>query len=96
MFGTFTGYLTDFFKIDLNLFVYQQVQTMYRPKLIRSTNGSDNDRALAAYVASIADVELNIQYRKSIALSTLILHTSPCLIAFNLLKQAFHKLKPFP
>jgi hypothetical protein len=60
----------------------------FRPQLIRSTNGSDNDRALdESYVTYTSN------YHKNIALCTIFLHTSPFLTAFNLLKNAFAKLK---
>ena len=63
-----------------------------RPQLIRLTNGSDNERALDELNHSTPTSEL-IKYKKNVALSTIILHTSPFWTSFKLLKQAFAKFK---
>ena len=62
---------------------------MFRPQLIRSTNGLYNELALDANIANYD----NVNYRKSVALSKIFLRTSPNLTAFKLLKKSFTKLK---
>lgn len=66
---------------------------LFRPQLIRLTNGSDNERALDASYETYTNTSELIQYKKNVALSTIILHTSPFWTSFKLLKQAFAKFK---